>query len=73
MDLTLKIWRQENAQSKGGFKKYEIKDISPDTSFLEMLDILNENLSRQGEDPVHFDHDCRGQGQNNWSDSFSTI
>jgi len=59
MDFTLKIWRQKNSESKGGFKKYDIKDISDDTSFLEMLDILNEDLLRGGEDPVHFDHDCR--------------
>jgi len=56
---TLKIWRQPNAQTKGAFKKYKVEDISPGTSFLEMLDILNEQLSEQGEDPVHFDHDCR--------------
>ena len=59
MDLTLKIWRQPNAHSKGEFKSYQVKEISPDTSFLEMLDILNEDLLHNGEDPVHFDHDCR--------------
>ena len=59
MDLTLKIWRQPNASSKGEFKSYQVKEISPDTSFLEMLDILNEDLLHNGEDPVHFDHDCR--------------
>ncbi|MCZ6694739.1 MAG: succinate dehydrogenase/fumarate reductase iron-sulfur subunit [Bacteroidetes bacterium] len=59
MDLTLKIWRQPNANSKGEFKSYQVKEISPDTSFLEMLDILNEDLLHNGEDPVHFDHDCR--------------
>jgi len=56
---TLKIWRQPNAQTKGAFKKYTVEDISPGTSFLEMLDILNDQLSEKGEDPVHFDHDCR--------------
>ncbi len=56
---TLKIWRQKNADSKGAFKTYKVDDISPDTSFLEMLDILNEELVRKDEDPVHFDHDCR--------------
>jgi len=59
MDLTLKIWRQKNPQDKGGFRDYAVKDISEDASFLEMLDILNEDLSHQGDDPVHFDHDCR--------------
>jgi len=59
MDLNLKIWRQKNPQDKGGFREYVVKDISEDTSFLEMLDILNEDLSHQGDDPVHFDHDCR--------------
>ncbi|MGD9327646.1 MAG: succinate dehydrogenase/fumarate reductase iron-sulfur subunit [Cyclobacteriaceae bacterium] len=56
---TLKIWRQPNADAKGAFKKYKVEDISPGTSFLEMLDILNDQLSEKGEDPVHFDHDCR--------------
>lgn len=59
MDLTLKIWRQKNADSKGKMVTYQVKDISPDTSFLEMLDILNNDLESKGEDPVHFDHDCR--------------
>ncbi len=59
MDLTLKIWRQKNANSKGKMETYQVKDISPDTSFLEMLDILNNDLESQGVDPVHFDHDCR--------------
>ncbi len=58
-NYTLKIWRQPNAQSKGAFKTYEAKNISTGSSFLEMLDILNEELSERGEDPVHFDHDCR--------------
>ena len=59
MDLTLKIWRQKNAQSKGKLVTYPIKDISPDCSFLEMLDILNESLVKKNEEPVAFDHDCR--------------
>jgi succinate dehydrogenase / fumarate reductase iron-sulfur subunit len=56
---TLKIWRQPNAETKGAFKIFKVEDISPGTSFLEMLDILNEQLSEKDEDPVHFDHDCR--------------
>ncbi len=59
MDLTLKIWRQKDSKSKGGFKTYKVKDISPDASFLEMLDILNEELVHKGEMPVNFDNDCR--------------
>ncbi len=59
MDLTLKIWRQKDAQSEGRFVTYQVTDISPDMSFLEMLDVLNEDLIRKGEDPVAFDHDCR--------------
>jgi len=59
MDLTLKIWRQENATAKGKFVTYQVTDISPDCSFLEMLDILNEQLVQRGEDPISFDHDCR--------------
>lgn len=58
-NYTLKIWRQPNAQSKGELKKYQVSNISTGSSFLEMLDILNEELSEKGEDPVHFDHDCR--------------
>jgi len=56
---TLKVWRQPNADAKGAFKNYKVEDISPGSSFLEMLDILNDQLSEKGEDPVHFDHDCR--------------
>ena len=59
MNFTLKIWRQKDAQSKGEFKTYQISDISADSSFLEMIDELNEHLVQKGEDPVHFDHDCR--------------
>ncbi len=59
MDLTLKIWRQKNAVSKGKFVTYKIIDISPNSSFLEMMDVLNEFLVKKGEEPVAFDHDCR--------------
>ncbi|MCH3924531.1 MAG: succinate dehydrogenase/fumarate reductase iron-sulfur subunit [Bacteroidales bacterium] len=59
MDFTLKIWRQENAKSKGRFEIYKVKDISPDASFLEMLDILNEQLIDKLAHPVCFDNDCR--------------
>lgn len=59
MDLTLKIWRQKSAKDKGKFEQYKISEVSPDSSFLEMLDILNEQLIIQGNDPVAFDHDCR--------------
>jgi len=59
MDLTLKIWRQENAQAKGNFATYKITNISPESSFLEMLDILNQQLVDKFEMPVCFDHDCR--------------
>lgn len=59
INLTLKIWRQKNAQDKGGIETYEVKDISTDSSFLEMMDILNEQLVNEGKEPVAFDHDCR--------------
>ena len=59
MILNLKIWRQKDNQSKGGFEKYQIEDITPEMSFLEMLDILNEKLINENIDPVAFDHDCR--------------
>ena len=59
MNLTLKIWRQKNANSKGEIVEYPISDISPDMSFLEMLDVLNSQLIPAGEEPVAFDHDCR--------------
>ena len=59
MKLTLKIWRQENANAKGTVQTYPIDGISPDMSFLEMLDVLNEQLINQGDNPVVFDHDCR--------------
>lgn len=59
MNLTLKIWRQKNATSKGKFVTYKVNDISSSSSFLEMMDVLNESLVLKGEDPVAFDHDCR--------------
>ncbi len=59
MDFTLKIWRQENPKAKGGFQTYKISNISPDCSFLEMLDILNESLIDKVQLPINFDHDCR--------------
>jgi succinate dehydrogenase / fumarate reductase iron-sulfur subunit len=59
MKFTLKVWRQKNAKAKGRFETYRIDGISPDTSFLEMLDILNNNLIREGKEPIAFDHDCR--------------
>lgn len=59
MNFTLKIWRQANPKDKGRFETYTIENISPDASFLEMLDILNQKLIKEGKDPVAFDHDCR--------------
>lgn len=59
MNLKLKIWRQKNAKDAGKVVDYNISDVSPDMSFLEMLDVLNEELNNKGEDPVAFDHDCR--------------
>jgi succinate dehydrogenase / fumarate reductase iron-sulfur subunit len=59
MDLTLKVWRQKGANDQGKLVTYEAKDVSPDQSFLEMLDVLNDQLIEKGEDPVAFDHDCR--------------
>ena len=59
MDLTLKIWRQKGPKEKGQMVTYPISDVSPDMSFLEMLDVLNESLVNKGEEPVSFDHDCR--------------
>ncbi|WP_255899582.1 succinate dehydrogenase/fumarate reductase iron-sulfur subunit [Paradesertivirga mongoliensis] len=59
MNLTLKVWRQANASDKGGFVTYKAENISPDMSFLEMLDVVNEDLLKKGTDPIHFDHDCR--------------
>ena len=59
MKLKLKIWRQKNSDSIGKMVTYEIENISPDMSFLEMMDVLNEELMSKGVDPVAFDHDCR--------------
>lgn len=59
INLKLKVWRQHDAKSGGEFKTYQAHDISPDASFLEMLDAVNEELIRKGEAPIVFDHDCR--------------
>ena len=59
MNLTLHIWRQENTTAEGRFSTYRVEEISPDMSFLEMLDVLNERLINKGEVPVEFEHDCR--------------
>ena len=59
MKLTLKIWRQAGPDAKGAMVDYPVTDISEDMSFLEMLDVLNDQLTRQGQDPIAFDHDCR--------------
>ena len=59
MKLTIRVWRQKDAADKGALAQYPIDGIEPDMSFLEMMDILNEELIAKGEDPVAFDHDCR--------------
>jgi len=59
MNLTLKVWRQKNGQAQGELKTYPAKNISDDMSFLEMLDVVNEDLIHKGEPPIAFDHDCR--------------
>lgn len=59
MNLTLKVWRQKNKSDKGQMVDYKVNNVSPDSSFLEMIDMLNEELIEKGEDPVAFDHDCR--------------
>jgi succinate dehydrogenase / fumarate reductase iron-sulfur subunit len=59
MNLTLKVWRQENGQAAGKFETYKVSDISSEMSFLEMFDVLNERLIKEGQDPIAFDHDCR--------------
>ncbi|SNR51503.1 succinate dehydrogenase/fumarate reductase iron-sulfur subunit [Actinomadura mexicana] len=59
MKLTLRVWRQSGPRDKGGMVEYKLDDVSPDASFLEMLDVLNEKLIASGEEPVAFDHDCR--------------
>ena len=59
MKLNLKVWRQENSESRGALVDYQLDNVSEDSSFLEMIDVLNEELIEKGEDPVAFDHDCR--------------
>ena len=59
MNLTLHVWRQKNASDRGRFVTYQAKSVSPDMSFLEMLDVVNEELTQKGEEPIAFDHDCR--------------
>jgi succinate dehydrogenase / fumarate reductase iron-sulfur subunit len=59
MNLTLHVWRQKHAADKGRFVTYEARDVSPDMSFLELLDVVNEQLVHKGEEPIAFDHDCR--------------
>lgn len=59
MKITLHVWRQKNAKDKGDFETHRLDDVSPDSSFLEMLDQLNDSLVEQGREPVAFDHDCR--------------
>ncbi|MEM9051916.1 MAG: succinate dehydrogenase/fumarate reductase iron-sulfur subunit [Bacteroidota bacterium] len=59
MNLTLKVWRQKGPEAKGSMETYPVSDVSPDMSFLEMLDVLNEELVEKGEVPIAFDHDCR--------------
>lgn len=59
MNLTLKVWRQKNKDDRGQFETYQVKNISSEMSFLEMFDVLNEELIREGKDPITFDHDCR--------------
>jgi succinate dehydrogenase / fumarate reductase iron-sulfur subunit len=59
MNLTLKVWRQQDANTRGQFVNYQVQNVTPDMSFLEMLDVLNEDLSSKGEPPVAFEHDCR--------------
>ena len=59
MNFTLLVWRQKNAQDKGGMVTYQARGIEPDMSFLEMLDVVNNELVEKGEEPIAFDHDCR--------------
>lgn len=59
MNLTLKVWKQKNSNTNGSFETYQVKDISSEMSFLEMFDVLNEQLITAGKDPIAFDHDCR--------------
>ena len=59
INISLKVWRQNGPRDKGAFATYQLKDISQGSSFLEMIDILNEQLINEGQEPVFFDHDCR--------------
>lgn len=59
LNLTLKVWRQQGPKEQGHFETYSLKNISPNSSFLEMMDVLNEQLINEGKEPVAFDHDCR--------------
>jgi succinate dehydrogenase / fumarate reductase iron-sulfur subunit len=59
MNLTLQVWRQKSRDAEGRFVEYKAENISPDASFLEMLDVVNERLIETGEEPIHFEHDCR--------------
>jgi len=59
MKINLKVWRQKNSKAKGELKDYKVDNVSPDMSFLEMFDVLNEELITKGDDPIAFDHDCR--------------
>ena len=59
INITTKVWRQKDTNSKGGFESYQLKNISTDSSFLEMMDVMNEQLVNEGKEPVAFDHDCR--------------
>ncbi|MEN9569732.1 MAG: hypothetical protein RL172_963, partial [Bacteroidota bacterium] len=59
MNLTLKVWRQKNSADTGHLETYQVKDISSEMSFLEMIDVLNEQIIGEGKDPIAFDHDCR--------------
>lgn len=59
MNLTLKVWRQKNSKEQGKFETYKVSDISSEMSFLEMFDVLNERLVKEGQEPIAFDHDCR--------------
>ena len=59
MKINLRVWRQKNSSDKGGMKSYVVNDVNPDMSFLEMFDVLNEQLIQLGDEPIAFDHDCR--------------
>lgn len=59
MNLILHVWRQKNAKDPGRMERYEAKNVNPDMSLLEMLDVVNEKLISEGHDPIAFEHDCR--------------